>query len=100
MRQIELHPAIIAGYLILSIFVYKHKAMSLSKTSGNQAELKQTRAARPRSGNVVAKTAAFNNTNMIVLTVNPKLDEIASAENLNAKAESAKQMFANYRNKK
>ncbi len=61
--------------------------MSLSKTSEKQAASKSLG---------VLHMAA----NLIVLTVNPKLDQAASAEKLNAKAESAKQMFADYRSKK
>ena len=48
----------------------------------------------------VVKTAVFNSSNGVVVTVNPKLDALISLENMNAKAQSAKEMFANYRNKK
>ena len=50
--------------------------------------------------NPAAKAKVFTESNLIVLTVNPELDKAASEEKLNAKAESAKQMFSDYRNKK
>jgi len=50
--------------------------------------------------NPAAQARPFTETNLVVLTVNPKLDKAASAEKLNAKAESAKKMFAAYRDKK
>ena len=98
--------------------------MSLSKASGKQSTSKSSRAVRvvgavktetggdhiysvaanipyhTKLRNPAAKGKAFTEANLIVLTVNPELDKAASAEKLNAKAESAKQMFANYRNKK
>jgi len=69
--------------------------MSLSKVSGKTAIPHNTKLINP-----AAKAKAFTEANVIVLTVNPDLDNVASPEKLNAKAEAAKQMFANYRNKK
>lgn len=86
--------------------------MSLSKISRKQAVSKNSATVRIGGSIKVetvggsaysiatTKAAAFTEANSIVLRVNPKLDKIASAETLNAKAESAKEMFANYRNKK
>lgn len=89
--------------------------MSLSKTSGKQAVSKSSRVVhvaghvKGENGNAHVSIAAVDNpatkvtalmdANSTVLTVNPKLDKVASEEKLNAKAESAKQMFSNYRNK-
>jgi hypothetical protein len=50
--------------------------------------------------NLTSFDEAFTETSSIVVTINSKLCNITSSEKLNAKAESAKQMFANYRNKK
>jgi hypothetical protein len=43
----------------------------------------------------LAKIKVDTATNLVVLTVNPKLDKVKGG--LNEKAVSAKQMFANYR---
>ncbi len=72
-----------------------NKEMSLSKVSSKPAIPYNTKLINP-----AAKAKAFTESNVIVLTVNPDLDNVASPEKLNAKAEAAKQMFANYRNKK
>jgi hypothetical protein len=98
--------------------------MSLSKTSGKHTIATGSKAVRvggtlkvetgrdhlysvaanipynSKLRNPATKVKSFSEPNLIVLTVNPKLDKAASTEKLNAKAESAKQMFANYRNKK
>jgi hypothetical protein len=98
--------------------------MGLSKASRNQATSKHSRTAHVAGGvkveagsdhiygitantsynsklrNLNAKPKAFNEASLIVLTINPELDKVASPEKPNAKAEAAKQMFADYRNKK
>jgi hypothetical protein len=78
--------------------------MSLSKTLGTQAVSKSAKAANipynSKLRNPTTKVKAFAETDLIILTVNPDLTKVTSTGKLNAKAESAKQMFANYRNKK
>jgi len=78
--------------------------MSLSKTLGKQAVSKSAKAANipynSKLRNSATKVKTFIETDLIVLTVNPELNKIAATGKLNAKAESAKQLFANYRNKK
>jgi hypothetical protein len=90
--------------------------MSLSKTSGKRAISKSSTAVgigarvnvETGSGGVYSlavnnpatKVTGFTEVISIVLTVNPELDRVISEEELNSKAESAKQMFTNYRNKK
>jgi len=90
--------------------------MSLSKTSGKRAISKSSTAVgigarvhvetgssgvySPAVNSPSTKVTAFTEVNSIVLTVNPELDKVISEERRNTKAESAKQMFANYRNKK
>ena len=90
--------------------------LSLSKASDNRSTSKHSRTAEVKTGaghtysatgttpynsklrKLADKAEIFGNSNVIVLTVNPKLDNVASAGKLNPKAEAAKQMFANYRN--
>ena len=100
------------------------KEMSLSKISGKRAISKSpgvvdvSRAIKAETGgdhfygvtanipyntklrNSAVKVKALTEANLIVLTVNPQLDNASSSEKLNSKAASAKQMFANYRSKK
>ena len=45
----------------------------------------------------VRKLKAFNPDQIVVLTVDPKLDNLASTNSLTSKAVSAKRMFSNYR---
>jgi len=74
--------------------------MSLLKASAKQAISKSSRAVHIGEALKAETSHVYSAANVIVLTVNPQLDKAASGEKLNGKAESAKQMFSKYRNKK
>lgn len=79
----------------------KNQYSSKSHTSSGQISrmLKSGDAHNSRLKDMLSpsKLPAFGKS--IVLTVNPKLNDVASSETLNDKAAAAKLMFSTYRNK-
>jgi hypothetical protein len=85
--------------------------MSVSRTSKKPAVSKDSRVDYALAAKKVKASIDDVNTNIhqldgstvdgsgIVVTVNTELDKVASARQPNAKVESAKQLFANYRNR-
>ncbi len=87
--------------------------MSLSKTSQKQAVSRNSNTipratafsadagvalSAPYNPKTIIHKNAFDDSKLIVLTINPDLDKVSATPN--AKAESAKQLFASYRDQK
>ena len=68
------------------------QAMSLEKTSNNPT----SSISKKQSQNVgIAPEKVLGN--IIVVTINPEMDQFASLKKVSAKTEAAKKMFSDYR---